>query len=202
MIFNSLAIRLINTILGSNSGSLRLLTKHSGKTFKVSFPGFPLAAAIDIDGYLMESTQNNYSVEINIPANSAVFLLDKDKLALYKKLKFKGNAEFGREVLEVLSKLHLDNIYTRATSPITMLLLNKLSELIKGVINYIQLMSSNFGTSAKEYLLYESRELVSTFEHDKFCDEVDQLLSSTEQFEQRLQAYIRQNQPMQSAVKQ
>ncbi|MCE3268040.1 MAG: hypothetical protein K0R49_292, partial [Burkholderiales bacterium] len=107
MLFNKVFIKLINTILESNPGSRKLLANYYGLSFKLIFPGFNISATCDIDGLLIANNGINYDVIINIPPDSAVFLIDKDKLTLYKKISFNGNTSFGRELLEILSKLHL-----------------------------------------------------------------------------------------------
>lgn len=189
MLFNPLAIKLLNIILSTNSGSRDLLAKYQGMTFKLMFPGFNISAQCDIDGYFIVYNLANYDVIINIPLDSATFLIDKDKLAVYKKISFNGNTGFGRELLEILSKLHLDGIYTKINSPLILLALNKFTDLIKVINNYLKFFASNGSNTLKEYLMYETEDIITRFENDQFCDNVDELKSKIEHLEQQIKQY-------------
>ena len=186
MLFNPLTIKLINIILKSNTGSCELLSKYSGRTFKLIIPGFSISAACDIDGYLITPNTQNYDVIINIPLDSATFLIDKDKLAVYKKISFDGDNKFGRELLEILSKLHLDGIYTKVNNPIMLMALNKFTDLGKTITNYLKLLADNGANTLKEYLMYETQDIITRFENDQFCNDIDNLRSRSEYLEQQI----------------
>ncbi|HLX53051.1 MAG TPA: hypothetical protein VKR58_03890 [Aquella sp.] len=189
MLFNPLAIKLLNLILKENTGSRKLLAKHPGKSFKLIFPGFSISALCDIDGYLIAHDSTNYDVIISIPLDSATFLIDKDKLAVYKKMSFNGDSAFGRELLEILSKLHLDGIYTRINSPLMLMVLNKFTDLIKIINNYLKFLASNSANTIKEYLTYETQDLITKFENDQFCNDVDEIKCQSEHLEQKIKQY-------------
>jgi ubiquinone biosynthesis protein UbiJ len=192
MILNLLGIKLINLILETNRGSRQLLSKYSPKTFKLIMPGFSLHAQIDSDGFLINENTHQYSVIINIPLDSATFLINRDKLEVYKKLSFIGDTDFGRELLEIIAKLQINGIYTKTDSLLMMIALNKLTDLTKMITNYLKLVGTNGTTSIKEYLLYETQDLVTVFENNQFCDEVDEIHSRTELLEQQIQQYAKQ----------
>ena len=189
MLFNPLAIKLINIILSDNPGSRELLAKQQGKAFKLIFPGFGISAVCDIDGYLITHDVVNYDVIIKIPLDSAAFLIDKDKLAVYKKISFNGDTNFGRGLLEIFSKLHLDGIYTKVNSPLMLMVLNKFTDLVKITTNYLKFLANNSGNTLKEYLRYETQDIVTRLENDQFCNNVDELQSLSEFLEQQIKQY-------------
>jgi ubiquinone biosynthesis protein UbiJ len=187
MLLNPLALKLVNLVLISNTGSRELLGTYYGKTFKLIFPGFSLSAKCDLDGYLINNyNEINYDVVINIPIASATFLIDQDKLAVYKKITFTGDANFGHELLEILSKLHLDGIYTQVNSPLKLMLLNKFTGLIKAVGIYIMQLGIGSSNTLKEYLMYETQDIITHFEHEEFCNNVDNIRARSEQLEQQI----------------
>jgi|GEM_PF-5351003 len=186
MLLNPIAIKLINLILKENTGSRKLLANHPGKSFKLIFPGFSVSAACDIDGYLITPDLTNYDVIINIPLDSATFLIDRDKLAVYKKMSFNGDAAFGRELLETLSKLHLDGMYTKVNSPLMIIALNKFTDLIKIITDYLKFLASNSSNTLKEYLMYETQDIITRFENDQFCNDVDEIKRRSEHLEQQI----------------
>jgi ubiquinone biosynthesis protein UbiJ len=186
MLFNPVAIKLINLILKDNQGSRTHLAKYSAKSFKLIFPGFSISALCNADGYLVIHNTSDLDVVINIPLDSVTFLIDKDKLAVYKKISFIGDKKFGREVLEILSKLHLDGIYTKVNSPFMLIALNKFTDLIKFITNYIKHLSANSGNTLKEYLMYETQDIITRFDNDHFCHEVDEIKKRSEHLEQQI----------------
>lgn len=173
-------------VLASNTGARGLLAKHKGRNFKLMLPGFSIAAVCDIDGYLLEHNLNDYDVLIGIPLHSASFLIDQDKLSVYKKLSFSGDTTFAYELLEIFSKLHLDGIYTKLDSPVMLFALHKLTNLSRAITNYLQPLVANTNNTVKEYLLYETQDLVTRFENDQFCSDVDTLRSRSDRLEQQL----------------
>lgn len=186
MLLNSFVIRLINLILTSNTGSRKLLAKRHGKTFKLIFPGFSVQSELDIDGYLINSQTANYDIMIKIPLDSAAFLIDQDKLAVYKKITFIGDADFGHELLDIFSRLHLDNIYTKVNSPLLLLALNKFTDLVNILTNNLKQFTSNNSNTIKEYFMYETGDIINHFEMNQFCNDVDELYARYEHLEQQI----------------
>jgi ubiquinone biosynthesis protein UbiJ len=186
MIINQSILKLINLILVTNDGSRKLLALKHGRTFKIILPGFSICAACDIDGYLITEHATNYDVVIHIPLDSATFLINRDKLAVYKKITFVGDAEFGRELLEILAKLHINGVYTKIDSPLMLMLVNKLSAFVKSINNYLQSTARNSSNTLKEYLMYETQDIITRLEHDQFCNDVDELKAQSEILEKRI----------------
>ncbi|MCC2625203.1 MAG: hypothetical protein K0R14_1076 [Burkholderiales bacterium] len=189
MLLNLVAIKLINFILKDNHGSRAHLAKYAGKSFKLILPGFSINALFDIDGYLIINHLTSYEVIINIPLDSVTFLIDKDKLAVYKKISFVGNKKFGHELLENFSKLHVDGIYTKIHSPIMLIALNKFTDLIKFISAYLKRLPADSGNTLKEYLMYETQDIITRYENDSFCNDVDEIKNRYEYLEQQIKQF-------------
>lgn len=186
MILNSLVIKVINLILEANTGSRSLLMKHKDVAFKILVPGFSISAQIDIDGYLANTNNLDFNVVINIPLDSATFLIDQDKLSVYKKISFEGDTNLGREILEIFAELHIDNIYNKINNPGMLFILNRLLGVFRDLSQYIRLVGNNTIDTVKEYLTYETEDLITKFEHDKFCNEVDKISQRTSYLEEQI----------------
>jgi ubiquinone biosynthesis protein UbiJ len=183
---NNLAIKLINKILDSNQGSRKLLIHNSGKSFKINLVGFSVAGKIDIDGYIISPDDKEFTVIINIPLDASTYLVDKDKIAIYKKIGFAGDTKFGRKLLEIIANLHLSGIYSQVNSPLALAALNQINNLIKIIQEFLGLMLNNATSSVKEYLLYETGDLITQHENTQFCDAVDDLRSDVDRLEQKI----------------
>jgi len=183
---NTIAIKLINKTLETNQGSRKLLTNDSGKSFKINLVGFGVAGKLDIDGFIIAPDDKEFNVIINIPIDASTYLINNDKLAVYKKINFTGDTKFGRKLLEIIANLHLSGIYSKVDSPLALAALNQISNLIKMVRESGKLMLNNATTSIKEYLLYETADLITKHENTKFCDAVDHLRADVDRLEQKI----------------
>ena len=183
---NTLTLKLINKILESNQGSRKLLIRDSGKSFKINLAGFCICSKIDIDGYLISPDDEKFTVIINIPLDASTYLVNQDKLAVYKKINFAGDTKFGRKLLEIIANLHLSGIYSTVNSPLALAALNQISNLIKIIQESLGLMLNNATSSIKEYLLYETEDLITQYENTKFCDAVDSLRADVDRLEQKI----------------
>lgn len=185
MIFGNSLHLIFNKILSSNEGSLNILRKYHGKSFKLNLIGFHFSGLIEADGLITKPVDETYTVEITIPLSTASYLIHQDRLATYKEITFHGDQAFGRELLEILSNLHFSGVYSNA-SPVTLLFVNQFSKAIQAIKNNLSLIQSNVGTSVSEYLLYETEDLVTHYELEEFCNAVDELNSRTDRLTARI----------------
>lgn len=184
----NLGIKLFNKVLAINQGSRNLLAKYAGKSFYLNISGIlHLKAIIDNNGFLGPcSTQTDYDSIITVPLDTATYWLDLDKIGLYKKINFSGDSLFGSELLEILANLHFSGLYNVSHSPIILTLANKIEQILKQLTSQVQLMYRNSTQSICEYLLYETEDLITNFEHERFCDNVDDLRDRTVHLEQQI----------------
>jgi ubiquinone biosynthesis protein UbiJ len=175
----------LNKILSHNQGSLSHLKKYQGKSFTLNVAGINLAATIDSDGLLIPSGSKDYSVTILVPLATATYLLDQDKLEAFKKIIFTGDKHFGRDLLEILSNLHLAGIYEMQL-PFGNFLLKQLSAILIRLKITLKLLAKNATTSVAEYLLYESEDIAERYEIEQFCNDVDELKSQLDRLTQRI----------------
>lgn len=186
MLLNGLSIKLFNKLLETNSGSRKRLSKYAEKSFCLMIMGFNLMACIDNNGDLSQLISDNYDVSIQIPLDSATYLVMPDKLDIYKKIKFSGDIAMGRELLEILTNLHFSGLYNVSNSPFMLILINKIHSILDMLKEQVKLMYNNTTLSIKEYLLYESEDLVTQFEHDTFCNNVDDIRERTVHLEHQI----------------
>lgn len=187
---NTVILKIINQILKSNSGSLNLLTKYHGKSFKINTPLFSLNTVINSNGFLDNSNSNQYDVTIEIPLNTATYIVNNDKIELFRKLKFTGDSELGKTILEIFANLHFSGLYSKFNSPIMLTIISQLNNFFTTIKQEISSISTNLVDSSKEYLLYETEDLITPFEHEKFCNEVDELRGKTDQLEHKINSLI------------
>lgn len=195
---NALILSALNKILQHNEGSINLLKQYTNHSFKLSIAGLVgFYAAIDIDGLFVDpseqkynkaSTQNHepyepyhqkYTVEITIPLACANYVVNQDKLAAFQQINFTGNTQFGRELLEILSKLHFSGVYD-TLPPLLQPVMIKLEQVILVIAKSIILLQHNASHSISEYLLYETQDLVTRFEIEEFCNQIDELNNRVE----------------------
>jgi len=187
MLINTLSLKLLNKLLESNESGRSLLSKYAHRSFCLIVPGFNIKALIDESGFLSHTIDDSqYDVSIHIPISSATYLVNNDKLELYKKIEFHGDSNLGRELLEIIANLHFSGLYNLSSSPFKLIIVNKLHHIFETIKQQIKLMRTNTSTSVREYLLYESEDLVTHFEHDSFCNEVDSLRERTVKLEHQI----------------
>jgi len=184
-LLTTLLIATLNKILENNQGSRNLLQQHAGKSFMLNIIGFNLRAKIECDGLFSAPLNDNYTVTINIPLNAATYLVNQDKLAVFKSISFKGDKHFGRKILEILSNLHSTGIYV-TKSPAMTFVINQLNTIFSWLREHIKLVVTNASTSITEYLLYETEDIAERYEIAKFCNEVDELRNRVDVLTQRL----------------
>ena len=179
-------LSLLNKILEHNEGSINLLKHYHGKSFKLNLVGISIAALITDSGLLQvadESTE--FNVDVFIPPTTASYLVNQDKLDAFKKISFHGDIEFGRAILEIMANLHLSGLYTN-TSPAAGLMLSQLGKVINMLKEQMLLVGQNSSNSVSEYLLYESEDIVTRYEIQDFCDNVDDLNNRLNLINQRI----------------
>ena len=191
--FNSTTIAIINRILHSNEGSVRLLQQHYGKSFVITMPFLSLHAQIDSDGLLIPPTGHETStVVISIPLATATYLIDRDKLATFKHITCTGDADFGRKLLEIFSNLNIAAFYGNE-SPTTLYAIAKLRTIITIFKQTISLLAHNASQSVVEYLLYETEDLITQYEMDEFCSGVDDLTERVNRLNAQINLFIKRS---------
>ncbi len=182
----SLLLSLLNKILYYNESSLNLLTKHASKSFDLNAIGVSIKALINHNGmFIPLEKMVEPTVRIIIPLSTATYLVDNDKLTAFRKILFDGDITFGRELLEIFSNLHLDGVYAK-TSPFNGMILSKLEQILIQIKQQLGLMTANSTNSVKEYLLYETEDLVTQHEMKDFCDSIDELSDRTNILQQQI----------------
>lgn len=167
-------LMLLNKILLSNESSQNLLAKHHNKSFCLVFPVFSISAIIDKNGLLDNHKAEDIDSIITIPYSTINYLINQDKLALIKEIDISGDKNFGIFILEVLSKLNW-NIIDQDKIPGGRIIISTLSTFFKKLNTQFQLVAGNAINSIKEYLLYETEDLVTSYEMTDFCQAVDEL---------------------------
>lgn len=183
--FNTIKIDCFNYILNSNQGTKIELQPYAGRTFNINVMGICLSSKIKSDGsfdYYKES--NNHDVEILIPMAATSYLIHKDQLATFKQLTINGDQAFGRKLLEILAKIHLTGFYPK--SPVFGVIILQIEKIITLIKEQILLTTRNGSQSISEYLLYETNDIVSRYEIETFCHNVDTLQEQTELLEQKI----------------
>ncbi len=161
---------LLNKALTSNEGSQHLLAQHYNKSFRILFPVFSISAIIEKNGSLSIHEQYEVDSIIKIPLSSLNYLINQDKLAIIKQIEISGDKNFGLFLLELLSKLNW-NIIDHDKILGSKILVKFFIKLNK----QLQLVVTNATHSITEYLLYETEDLVTQYEMNDFCKEVDEL---------------------------
>lgn len=182
---------IFNKLLSINPACQNLLKKNIGKSFTIQLVGIRLNALIDSDGSLINPIHNTYDTIINIPIQSTTYLINQDKLATFKSITIAGNKNFGRALLETFAKLNLNGIYANK-SPISGFLIIQLENIFNLIKNQMKLMNNNATHSISEYLLYESQDIATKYEIEKFCDEVDSLRSKTDRLTLQIKRLVKQ----------
>lgn len=179
-------LSLLNKILEHNEGSTNLLKHYSGKSFKLNLVGISISAFITESGLLQAVDENDeFNVDVFIPATTASYLVNQDKIDAFKKISFHGDIEFGRALLEIMANLHLSGLYAN-TSPAAGLMLSQLGKVINMLKEQMLLVGQNSTNSVTEYLLYESEDIVTRYEIQDFCDNVDDLNDRLNLINQRI----------------
>ena len=187
----SAILTFLNKVLESNEGSRNRLMAYAGKSFQIRLPFLSLSASISAKG-LFESAET-YTATIDIPLTAASYLINKDKLAIFKQIRFSGDVVFGREILEILAALQFTGVIYNNSNPLTMLAVNKFISILTALKNQMQLLSSNASHSISEYLLYESEDLVTRYEMEGFCTGVDDLSARTERLNAQINFLLKQS---------
>lgn len=170
--FNKVKIDCLNFILSKNNHVKEELAKLVNCTFNINMVGFCLSAMISNSGELSYYSElNSHDVEILIPLKASSYFIHRDSLTTFKQLTIIGNQKLGREILEILAKINLNNLYPQ--SPLLGVIFLQVESFIDSVRNQIILMSRNSSQSISEYLLYETNDLVSSYEINEFCNQVD-----------------------------
>lgn len=179
-------LSLFNKILEHNEGSVNLLKHYSDKSFKLNLAGMSITALIAQNGLLQTTDESDeFDVDVFIPAATASYLLNQDKLDAFKKISFHGDIEFGRALLEIMANLHLSGLYANA-SPSAGLMLSQIGKVINMLKEQMLLVGQNSSNSVTEYLLYESEDIVTRYEIQDFCDNVDDLNNRLNLINQRI----------------
>ena len=169
-----LILILLNKVLLANESSQKLLTKNQGKSFRLVLPVFSISAIINANGLLDIHTKDEFSSTITIPTSIISPLINQDKLALIKEIDISGDKNFGLFILETLSKLNW-NIIDQDKIPGGRIVIGTLSTFFNNLKSQLQLVAGNAVTSIKEYLLYETEDLITHHEMKDFCQAVDEL---------------------------
>lgn len=184
MLINNLVIKILNKILETNYGSRNLLAQHADKTFALLIAKISISAMINCNGFLIAiDEQPNYDISIDIPLSGASYLINQDQINLYKQIKFNGDINLGRQLLEIFSNIHFNGIYETSDSPLKTFIINQLYHTFSSLKKQAIFTTTNSINSICEYLLYETQDLITHFEHDKFCDDVDSLKQKTDKLE-------------------
>lgn len=168
----------INKTLETNEGSRLLLLQYKNKSFKINFNLLSIAGMIGNHGYIEPVQNDTIDVEITIPFSTATYLINQDKLEIFKKIIFTGDINFGRNILEIFSNLKFSGAYADA-SPLYLFLFNNLIKIFGIISTQVKLISNNASHSISEYLQYESEDLVTKYEMENFCNSVDDLNNRT-----------------------
>ena len=181
---NNAVLLFLNKTLEFNEGSRNRLKAYTGKSFQIRLPLLSLDAGISASG-LLESA-GTITATIDIPFTAANYLIDKDKLAVFKQIIFSGDVVLGREILEILSGLKFTAGFYSNTDPLSMLVISKFVSVFTILKNQIKLLSYNATNSISEYLLYESEDLVTQYEMEDFCNNVDDLSTRTDRLNAKI----------------
>ena len=175
MLFTNIGLAALNALLKHNEGSVQLLKQYAGKSFSLNVVGITMLGLIDIDGLLIApEDQNALAVNIIVPAAVLSHVVTQDKLALVREIYFVGDREFGLKLLEIFANLQFSGIYAELP-PWSGAVAYQLEQICAGIKNYLVALFKNAALSMSEYLVYESRDIVSGTQIEQFCDEVDEL---------------------------
>lgn len=187
----NLLLSVLNKILLMNQASKQRLQSHVGNSFAIKFNGLSIIKAkIDIDGLLISVKNDNvFDVVIDIPIKSATYLINHDKLEIFRMIKFSGDKELVRSILEIITTLHFSGVY-EGRSLETGFIMAQIESMIKIVNEQLQLMLKNSINSVSEYLMYETEDIVTSYELEEFCDEIDDLRNQLDRLESRVNQLI------------
>lgn len=172
----NVVLTILNKVLEHNEGSRNRLSYYHDRSFALNIVGVSIIGVIDADGFISNSDAivDNYDVSITIPAIVASYFVHKDQLDAFRQITFKGDTKFGRDLLEILSNLQFDSFYA-TLSPLNGIIVRQLSRVFIAIKDYFILVNKNMATSISEYLLYETRDIVTGYAIEDFCTEVDEL---------------------------
>lgn len=184
MLITNILLPILNKLLRHNEGSRNRLKSYQGKSFNLNIIGFYITGVINNEGFIARCNQDanvdgDYDIAIIVPASIASYFIHNDKLEVFRQITFHGDTKFGRDLLEILSNLHFEGVYA-TLSPLNGLILQQLAKVFAGIKDYFILVNKNMATSVSEYLLYESRDIVTSLAIEEFCVEVDELKSRTD----------------------
>jgi ubiquinone biosynthesis protein UbiJ len=185
MLINNIVLSLLNKILLNNQGSMALLQKFSQQSFSINIVGtFSLNAIIKDDGLLQSIDTEVYTTYINIPLSVSKYLLNNNQLDAIKDINIQGDKQLGMSILNILANLQLTNIagYSSLTNSIVYI---SLTNFINTIKNTLQLIVYNTSQSISEYLQYETQDIVSKYEIEQFCNDIDELKEKTELLSKR-----------------
>lgn len=190
---NDILIKIFNTLLDLNSGSKSEIAKYCGKSFILNIIGVQLKARIKENGQLdqcIDISDAELDTIIIIPMSVTTFLINKDKIELFRQIDITGDKSFGTNFLEILSKLNFAGVYAKV-SPMSSVLLKQLENILIGIKDYFMHINSNMGISISEYMLYETGDVVNKHKIEQFCASVDELREKTNLLEKRVQALFK-----------
>lgn len=186
MLFNNTILSILNKILQVNEGSLLLLKEYSGNTFSINIIGLlKIVAKLDNDGFLSTTDNTSYTTDISVPFSISPHLIQNNQLEMIKEVQINGDKQFGLDLLKIFSNLKFSHVnYNHGIVAVT--LQNTLEKFFKSIKNTLQLVFNNANNSISEYLQYETQNIVSRYEIDQFCVEVDEIRERTNLLEKHL----------------
>ena len=173
-LINNVQLIGVNRLLHNNQSSMVLLASYAGKSFIIHCGLMSFSGQIDIDGLLIQASDNQYSAVITFPLALMTYTITRDANSIKPHIIIVGDQEFAYALLRILSNLEFSGIYHNQ-SPIILFILMQIKQVMVAMKDNAQLMLSNFSHSVAEYLLYEKEYVVTRNELNSFNQAVDEI---------------------------
>jgi ubiquinone biosynthesis protein UbiJ len=172
-LIEDIVIRLINRLL-INTDNCRRLAKYSNYTMEINIQNLTkIAFIINHDGSITRSYTKTITNQIIID-NLYGVLSNKNYFDKLKFITINGDKKVVLDIMKILNTLDIYALYI-PDNVISQVMLNNTIELLKKLLTVIKNCYDSLTYSMGEYLQYETDIIVTRYEVNQFCDDVDLL---------------------------
>lgn len=188
---NAAAIKILNLGISANENVQIKLKHFATKIVRLNLPMISLNFIITANGFL-EPEDLKPDLVIDLPIKLASHFIHADEIKTFKDINISGDRQLALGVLSALAEIDPGKILYMKDSALLGVMANKFEDLIKGMIDYIKLLSHNAGLSLSQYVQYESDLVTDQYQLEEFYVAVDQLKEHSELLVKRAERLIKQ----------
>ena len=180
----------MNKSLSYDYVSVKKLNSFNNKVIKVELQSTPFTFYIKIqDRNILLSKYHEGQIDTTIKGTPlAIFAMNRDEpITGIKNVQINGDANTGQFFAKWLKNLQPD--WEEAWCDLLGDGIGvRVSNMAKGVLDFAKKFKNSLINNTSEYLVEESRDLISPTEMEDFLDEVDDLKADTARLEQQINA--------------